>query len=60
MVRQDITANRHKILMVECEYQLNQVLDKKKFAQNLSLGDLLTVWQRVMSKRKNPRGTRRE
>jgi hypothetical protein len=53
MVRQDITYKAHQELMNDLEERLSKVLGLKKFQQVLTLGDILTVWQRVMSKRKN-------
>ena len=55
MVRQDITAKKHREIMEDLEAKLAGVLSMKKFTQNLSLGDVLTVWQRVMTKFKNGR-----
>jgi hypothetical protein len=53
MVRQDITGKRHKEIMEELEDKFTKLLSIKRYRQNLSLGDLLTIWQRVMSKFKN-------
>lgn len=53
MVHQDITHKKHQEIMKDLETRLANVLDTNKYKQNLSLGDILTVWQRVMSKFKN-------
>jgi len=53
MVRQAVNYQTKEDLMTELEQQLTAVLDKRKFKRYLTLGNLLTVWQRVMSKRKN-------
>jgi len=50
MVHQDVTRETHNKIMKDLEEKLSTTLNMKKFQQNLSLGDILTVWQRVMSK----------
>jgi hypothetical protein len=53
MVRQDMTRKKHNEIMAELEEKLAGLLNIKKYQQCLSLGDILTVWQRVMSKFRN-------
>jgi len=53
MVRQDITSKEHKKLMDDLEQKLIKALSGKRTQQCLSMFDIMTVWQRVMSKVKN-------